>query len=84
MERMLGLGFLLEGVQPRASSQGTLICPILTLPDSVRRRPMLFQLCWGALVGDMVVKRWMEGTYCKFDTRLVCMDKSKNVIFSSF
>ena len=53
MDRMLSMGALVVGSQPRASVQGTRTLSILTLPDSVRRRPMLSQLwekiiagCW--------------------------------------
>lgn len=44
MLRILSMGALDSGSQPRASRQGTLTASILTLPDSVRRRPILSQL----------------------------------------
>ena len=42
--KILSMGFLVVGSQPRASVQGTRTLSILMLPDSVRRRPMLSQL----------------------------------------
>ena len=42
--KILSMGFLVVGSQPRASVHGTRTLSILTLPDSVRRRPMLSQL----------------------------------------
>ena len=40
------MGFFVSRSQPKASAQGALTSDILTLPDSVRRSPMLFQLCF--------------------------------------
>jgi hypothetical protein len=46
--RTLGSGRRVMVDHPRASDQGTWTCDILTLPDSVRRRPTLFQLYYDA------------------------------------
>lgn len=43
--RIAGSGARVLVSQPRASAHGTLTFSILTLPDSVRRSPTLFQLC---------------------------------------
>ena len=45
MVRTLPIGVSMEGSHPNASDQGTLTLLILTLPDSVNRRPTLSQLC---------------------------------------
>ena len=61
--------------QPRASDQGTLTLLILTLPDSVRRRPTLFQLCFWLFSSSVFtdgkeltansIPGWLVGTTAK-------------------
>lgn len=43
--RTVAMGLLVLASQPRASVHGTRMLLMLTPPDSVRRRPMLSQLC---------------------------------------
>ena len=57
MVRILSIGALVSGFQPSASVQGTLTPSILTLPDSVRRRPTLSQSCRNTIAGCLVGAR---------------------------
>jgi hypothetical protein len=45
IDKTAGDGDFAAASQPKASVHGTAMWLILTLPDSVSRRPMLFQLC---------------------------------------
>lgn len=65
--------------QPRASDQGTLTWLILTLPDSVRRRPTLFQSCCPMLSSGLEIG-FVRTTYCKLNSWLLGKNEGEYVM----
>lgn len=78
MVRIAGSGAFVEDDQPRASVQGALTWSILTLPDSVRRRPTLFQLCLRVLV---VIHTGLWRAYSELNAWLLGGYECEDVIF---
>ncbi len=70
--------------QPRASAQGTFTLSILTLPDSVRRSPTWFQLCWEIVVSFLASSEERHKSHGKLDPRLLGGNHGKDVVLGSF